>query len=91
MYSLVVVPVSCSSQYTWSPGKYLAQNRCSIVCFELKGWWKGSQKSKGIYKRTKANTSKVSLELGQGEITTGKQKELEKENKEWRETMLNER
>lgn len=54
------------------------------MCFELKGWWKGSQKSKGIYKSTKANTSKVSLELGSGEMTTGKQKELEKENKEWR-------
>lgn len=41
--------------------------------------------------RTKASASKVSLEFGQGDITTGKQNELEKENKEWRKNMLRER
>lgn len=50
-----------------------------------------SQKSKGIYRRKRANASKVSLEFAQGEITTGKQRELKKENKEWRKNMLKER
>ena len=36
---------------------------------------KGSQKSKGVGSRKRANASKVSLEPRLGEITTGKQKE----------------